>query len=154
MQALTFSLKGEPFAVPIEPVKEIIEVPELTAVPLMPSVLSGVMNLRGAVIPVLDLAERFGLGVSQRERRTCVVVFETRSDDEGVQTLGALVDAVHEVIEVHATQMDDPVAFGSPIPAQFIRSMVRREGAIVVLLDIGRVLSLADIETLPVGRAH
>lgn len=147
MQTLTFALKGETFAVSIEAIKEIIEYPELTAVPLMPAFLRGVMNLRGAVIPVIDLAERFRLGLSELGRRSCVIIFEVPSAD-GHQVLGVLVDAVHAVVEVDGQQLDRTPEFGTHIPPEYIRGMLRMEDRIVVLLELDRVLSMEQLEAL------
>jgi purine-binding chemotaxis protein CheW len=149
MQTLTFALKGETFAVSIEAIKEIIEYPELTSVPLMPAFLRGVMNLRGAVIPVVDLSERFHLGVATLGRRSCVIVFEVASP-EGQQVIGAMVDAVHEVVEVDASLLDATPEFGTHVAPEFIKGMLRLNERIVVLLDLERVLSLEQLEALMV----
>jgi purine-binding chemotaxis protein CheW len=149
MQTLTFALKGETFAVSIEAIKEIIEYPELTSVPLMPAFLRGVMNLRGAVIPVVDLSERFHLGAAVQGRRTCVIVFEVASPD-GQQVIGAMVDAVHEVVEVDPGLLDATPEFGTHVASEFIKGMLRLDTRIVVLLDLERVLSLEQLEALMV----
>ncbi len=149
MQTLTFALKGETFAVSIEAIKEIIEYPELTSVPLMPTFLRGVMNLRGAVIPVVDLSERFRLGLATLGRRSCVIIFEIQSP-EGQQVIGALVDAVHEVIDVDAQLLDATPEFGTHVAPEFIKGMLRLDNRIVILLDLERVLSLEQLEALMV----
>lgn len=147
MQTLTFALMGAPFAVPIESIKEIIEYPELTRVPLTSPLLRGVMNLRGSVIPVIDLATRFGLGEALQGRRTCVVIFELDTPD-GRQTLGAIVDAVHEVIEIDPEHIDPPPEFGTPVSAAFLRGMLRYNQKIIPVLDLDHVLSMEQLESL------
>ncbi len=154
MQLLTFVVHGQPCAVPIEPVREIIEVPDLTPVPLMPPVLRGVMNLRGTVIPVLDLGERLGLGPTPKARRTCVVLFDVHQPDQAPMVMGAMVDAVQEVVDVEPERIDAPVAFGAPFPIEFMRGMARLSHGIVMLIDLDRVLSLGDLDVLaPAGSA-
>lgn len=147
MQVLSFSVQGATFAVPIDPVREIIELGELTTVPLMPRALRGVMNLRGAVIPVIDLACRFSKGVTEPTARTCVLIVEVTADD-GSHILGALVDMVHEVLALDPALVDPPPTFGTLVPPPFIRGMVRLGERIVVLLDLDRVLSVSELEVL------
>ncbi len=147
MQALTFALKGETFGVPIESIKEIIELGELTTVPMMPGFVRGVMNLRGVVVPVLDLAARFRQAATEPTRRTCIVIFEICADDER-HTLGVMVDAVHEVQDVDAAAIDPPPSFGTRVAPEFIRGMARIDTRIVILLDLDRVLSVAELEAL------
>lgn len=147
MQTLTFALKGETYAVSIEAIKEIIEFPELTSVPMMPRFLRGVMNLRGSVIPVIDLTERFGLGRTEPGRRTCVVIFEVNAGDAS-HTLGVMVDAVHEVLDVDPTQIDSAPEFGAKVAAEFIRGMLRMPERIVIMLELDRVLSIDHLESL------
>lgn len=147
MQVLSFSVKGSTFAVPIDSIREIIELGELTTVPMMPRVMRGVMNLRGAVIPVIDLASRFSQGFTEPTARTCVVIFEVTADD-GRHTLGALVDMVHEVLALDPTLVDPPPGFGTLVAPQFIRGMARLGERIVVLLELDRVLSVSELEAL------
>lgn len=147
MQTLTFALKGESFAVAIDSVKEIIEYPELTAIPLTPPILRGVMNLRGSVIPVIDLGERFQLGTVHQGRRTCVIIFEIATAN-GSQTLGVIVDAVHEVIDIGPEQVDPPPDFGTKIGPEFLRGMLRHGQKIVYLLELDKVLAMEQLEPL------
>lgn len=149
IQTLTFALKGETFAVSIESIKEIIEFPDLTAVPLMPRFLKGVMNLRGAVIPVIDLSERFHLGPSEPGRRTCVVIFELPYADS-MHTLGIVVDAVQEVIDILPQQIDPTPEFGTHVAAEFLRGMLRLNNKIVLMLDLDKVLAMEQLEALMV----
>ncbi len=147
MQVLTFALKAETFGAPIESIKEILELGELTTVPMMPGFVRGVMNLRGAVVPVIDLAARFRRGATEPTRRTCIVIFEVGADD-GRHTLGVLVDAVHEVQDIDGAAVDPPPSFGTRVAPEFIRGMARLDKRIVILLDLDRVLSLQELEAL------
>jgi purine-binding chemotaxis protein CheW len=150
MQALTFVVKDNVFAAPIEFIKELIEVPELTIVPMMPSFLRGVMNLRGSVIPVIDLAQRFSAPATELTARTCVVIFELNSL-EGKYTLGVMVDAVHEVVDIEATQIDPPPQFGTHIAREFLQGMIRHKHKIMLLLELKQVLSIEQLESLIVN---
>lgn len=145
MQTLTFALNGETFAVPIDTIKEIIEYPTVTQVPLTPPVIRGLMNLRGEVIPVIDLAERFALGAARVAQR--VIIFEVPNQGRPM-TLGAVVDTVHEVIDVTDAQIDPPPEFGSRVAQEFIRGMLRHNDQIVTLLDLPTVLSPEQLEGL------
>ncbi len=147
MQALTFTLQGHVLAIPIDSVKELIELPEMTPVPMMPAFLRGVMNLRGSVIPVIDLARRFGLARTEAGRRSCVVIFELGSG-KSRSTLGVMVDVVHEVLEIGADQVDEPLQFGTHIASQYLRGMIRLREQIVPLLDTSEVLSIEQLESL------
>ncbi len=147
MQVLTFAMQGDTFAVPIESVKELIGLPEMTAIPTMPDFLCGVMNLRGSVIPVIDLSRRFGLARIKPGWRTCVVIFELNGS-EGRQTLGTMVDAVHEVQTIETHQIDPPPQFGSHIAPEFLHGMIRLRDEVVLLLEIKQVLSLTQLESL------
>lgn len=146
-QYLTFSLKGEVFALGILNVKEIIEFGNVTEIPMMPSFIRGVINLRGAVVPVIDLAARFGGSVSTISRRTCIVIIEI-DGPEGKQDLGIIVDAVNEVLEIPLTDIEPPPSFGAKIRADFIQGMGKTDGEFVIILNIEQVLSTEEIALL------
>ncbi len=146
-QFLTFTLGSEMFAVGTLSVKEIIEYGHLTEVPMMPDFIRGVINLRGAVVPVVDLGARFGRGETHVTRRTCIVIIEVPSGDEK-QDIGVVVDAVSEVLEIPATEIEPPPAFGAKIRTDFIHGMGKVNGRFVILLDVGKVLSVDEISTL------
>jgi purine-binding chemotaxis protein CheW len=146
-QFLTFSLAGEHFAVGTLSVKEIIEYGQLTGVPMMPPSIRGVINLRGAVVPVIDLGARFGKQQTQVGRRTCIVILEVAHADEH-QVIGVVVDAVNEVLEIAPADIEPPPAFGAHIRTDFIQGMGKVGGKFVILLDIGRVLSVDELATL------
>ncbi len=146
-QHLTFQLGGEMFAVGILNVKEIIEYGSLTEIPMMPAFVRGVINLRGAVVPVIDLSARFGGKPAQAARRTCIVIVEAQQD-EGWHDIGIMVDAVSEVLEIAAADIEPPPAFGAKIRADFIAGMGKVNGMFVVVLDVMRVLSVDEMMAL------
>ncbi|MFC5300794.1 chemotaxis protein CheW [Azospira restricta] len=146
-QYLAFTLNGEVFAIDILQIREIIEFGTLTEVPMMPETIRGVINLRGAVVPVIDLSARFGQGASAVARRTCVVIVEVEGG-EATQTLGVMVDAVNEVMEIPAEDVEPPPAFGARIRTDFIAGMGRVNGRFVILLDVGKVFSVDELATL------
>lgn len=146
-QYLTFLLGGEMFAVGILNVKEIIEYGTVTAIPMMPPFIRGVINLRGAVVPVIDLSSRFGNNPSQVSRRTCIVIIEV-SEGEERQDIGIVVDAVSEVLEIPRGEIEPPPAFGAKIRADFITGMGKVGGRFVIILNVSQVLSVDEISLL------
>jgi len=146
-QYLTFQLGGEMYAVGILCVKEIIEYGSLTSIPMMPDFIRGVINLRGSVVPVIDLAARFGSETSRVGRRTCIVIIELH-DGEALQDIGIVVDAVNEVIDIPAADIEPAPAFGVRIRTDFIDGMGKIAGRFVVILDINRVLSVEEMTQL------
>jgi purine-binding chemotaxis protein CheW len=148
-QFLRFVLGTEMYAVRIDLVREILEVVQMTPLPLMPAFVRGVMNLRGAVVPVIDLGARLGLPVTRIGRRTCVVIVDVRRhDDDSVQTMGVLVDAVHEVFDLPATDMEPVPRLGTRIDPGLIRSMVRVRGRTTPELDLGAILEQQQLAQL------
>ena len=146
-QYLTFLLGGEMFAIPILNIKEIIEYGSLTTVPMMPEFIRGVINLRGSVVPVVDLAVRFGRKAGDVTRRTCIVIIEIESGDEK-QDVGVVVDSVSEVLEIHRTDVEQAPSFGARIRSDFIQSMGKIAGKFVIILNVNRVLSIDEMATL------
>ncbi|TWC18471.1 MULTISPECIES: chemotaxis protein CheW [unclassified Pseudomonas] len=146
-QYLTFTLAGEQFAVGTLSVKEIIEYGRLTGVPMMPPSIRGVINLRGAVVPVIDLGVRFGGRQMEIGRRTCIVILEVDQVAER-QVIGILVDAVNEVLEIDPAAIEPPPAFGAHVRADFIHGMGKVGDRFIILLDIGHVLSVNELATL------
>jgi purine-binding chemotaxis protein CheW len=146
-QYLTFSLGGEMFAVGILNVKEIIEYGHLTEIPMMPAFIRGVINLRGAVVPVIDLAARFGGKPTQVARRTCIVILEV-ADQDCRSDIGIMVDAVSEVLDIPAADIEPPPSFGAKIRADFISGMGKVAGRFVIILNISKVLSVEEINLL------
>ena len=146
-QYLTFMLHGEMYAVGILNVKEIIEYGQLTEIPMMPAFIRGVINLRGSVVPVIDLSARFGGKVSETSRRTCIVIIELTHEQER-HDIGVVVDAVSEVLEIARADIEPAPAFGAKIRADFIQGMGKIAGKFVIILDIQKVLSVDEIATL------
>jgi purine-binding chemotaxis protein CheW len=133
------------FAVGILNVKEIIEYGNLTQIPLMPSFIRGVINLRGSVVPVIDLAARFGGAPSTPGRRSCIVIVEVRGNDSVRHDIGVLVDAVSEVLDIPPAEIEPPPSFGAQIRADFIFGMGKVGGKFVIILDIDQLLSADEI---------
>ena len=149
-QYLAFTLQGETFAMDIRSIHEVIQFSGLTEVPLMPAFLRGVINLRGAVVPVIDLSVRFGRALTEAARRTCVVILEVAQGDKTV-VLGILVDHVNEVLEIGASEIEPAPAFGSNLRSDFIAGVGKVNGKFVILLDVGHVLSVEEMASLAAG---
>ncbi|HVO48871.1 MAG TPA: chemotaxis protein CheW [Steroidobacteraceae bacterium] len=146
-QYLTFSLGGEVFAIGILAIKEIIEYSSLTQVPMMPEYLRGVINLRGAVVPVVDLMVRFGKPPSQTTKRTCIVIVEIHSEGER-HDVGVMVDGVNAVLEIPAKEIEPPPSFGARIRVDFIAGMAKVNGRFVILLNVEHILTFDEIQQL------
>lgn len=143
-QYLTFMLGGEVFAIGILGIKEIIEYAGLTEVPMMPSCIRGVINLRGAVVPVIDLARRFGQPSNPVTKRTCVVIIEVATEGKQ-QDIGVMVDSVSEVLEIPDSEIEPAPTFGARIRTDFIHGMGKVKGVFVVILEVNKVLSLDEL---------
>lgn len=152
-QYLTFRLGAELYAIGILNIKEIMEFGAITTVPMMPAFISGVINVRGAVVPVIDLLARFGKGASQVTKRTCIVILDLEAEGE-TQSVGVMVDSVSEVVEILASDIEPAPTFGAGIRADFIRGMGKIGGKFVVILDVGRVLSVEEISALAQASGH
>jgi len=146
-QYLTFALGDEVFAMDIRTVREIIQHGPMTTVPLMPVFVRGVINLRGAVVPVIDLNARFGREPAKVGKKTCVVIFDSMRDGERVE-LGLMVDAVSEVIEIAAAQIEPPPNFGTTVRRDFIRGMGKVASRFVIILEPDRAFDVEEMATL------
>ncbi|MEI6802937.1 MAG: chemotaxis protein CheW [Burkholderiales bacterium] len=146
-QYLTFMLAGETFGIGILCIKEIIEYTGLTEVPMMPPSIRGVINLRGAVVPVLDLSVRFGKKSSDVTKKTCVVIVEIRNEDQR-HVMGVVVDAVNAVLKIAESEIEPPPSFGAKIRADFIEGMGKVNGKFVILLNVNQVLSTEELGAL------
>jgi purine-binding chemotaxis protein CheW len=148
-QYLTFVLGGEVYALGILNIKEIIQFGDLTAVPMMPSFIRGVINLRGRVVPVVDLAARFGRGSTNVSRRTSIVIIEMeQSEEDDAQSIGVMVDAVNEVVDILGTEIEPPPAFGAKIRPDFISGMAKQSGRFIIVLNLNQVLSMNEMVAL------
>ena len=146
-QYLTFSLSGETFGMNILNIKEIIEYGHLTEVPMMPAFIQGVINLRGSVVPVVNLAVRFGKDAVPVGKRTCIVIIEAGSEDEP-QDIGVVVDTVNAVLEIDPSDIEPPPNFGARMRTEFIAGMAKVDQRFVILVNVQRVLSIDDMATL------
>ena len=146
-QYLTFMLGGELFAIGILCIKEIIEYTSLTEVPMMPAAVRGVINLRGAVVPVMDLLIRFGKASSSVSKRTCIVIIEVTGLGER-QDIGIVVDSVDSVLDIPASEIEPPPTFGAGIRTDFIRGMGKVNGKFVILLDVNHALAMEEVAAL------
>jgi purine-binding chemotaxis protein CheW len=146
-QYLTFLLASEVFAIGILAIKEIIEYHGVTEVPMMPACVRGVINLRGAVVPVVDPLARFGRPSSPITKRSCIVIVEVEGDGEegDAQVIGVVVDAVNEVVDIAAQDIEPAPAFGARIRSDFIRGVGKVRGKFVILLDPNCVLSIEEL---------
>ncbi|AFL75939.1 chemotaxis protein CheW [Thiocystis violascens] len=138
-QYLTFTVSGQVYGIGILTIKEIIQYGGVCGVPMLPAFIRGVINLRGAVVPVVDLSVRFHGQVAPTGKRNCIVIVETRAD-EGVQDVGVVVDSVSAVLDIAAAEIEPAPVFGARIKTDFIRGMGKVDGRFVILLDVERVL--------------
>ena len=146
-QYLTFFAASERYAIDILDVKEIVEIAQMTRVPMTPDYIRGVINLRGAVVPVIDLAARLGKGSSQLTKRSCIVLVEIESRGEW-QQIGMLVDEVNEILEIPGSHLQPAPDFGTDIRTDFIRAMGRVDDVFLILLEVGNVLSLQELSQI------
>lgn len=146
-QYLSFRLGEETFGLGILAVREIIEYGGMTDVPMMPPCVRGVINLRGAVVPVLDLAARFGRAPATIGRRSCIVIVESGMPPEQ-QVLGLLVDAVHAVLDIDAAQIEPPPSFGAGLRNDFIAGIGKVNGNFVILVKLESVLNVPEIAAM------
>ncbi|MCU0967876.1 MAG: chemotaxis protein CheW [Rubrivivax sp.] len=149
---LRMSVGGEPLAVPIAEVREILELARLTPVPRTPGFVCGVMNLRGAVVPVLDLSARLGGPPATRGRRSCIVVAEARAEDDAQAApravVGLLVDAVSEVFDVAEPALEAVPALGTRVEPRFLSGMARAHGQVLGVLRLQAVLAASELGAL------
>lgn len=146
-QFLAFGLESETFAIEIRYVKEVIQYEPLTDVPLMPPFVRGVINLRGAAVPVLDLSVRFGRPASEVARRTCIVILEVPREGRAA-TLGVIVDQVNEVLELAQEDIEPAPSFRSELRSEFLSGVGKVGGRFVILLDVHHILSQEELTTL------
>lgn len=146
-QYLTFRIGNENYGLELSQTREIIEYSGITEVPLMPNFLRGVINLRGEVVPVIDLAVRLGRKPIEVQKRTCIIVVELQNNEQN-HVLGLLADSVSEVIEMNDENIEDAPSFGANIRADFIQGIAKRDDEFVVLLDANNALSIRELAHL------
>jgi purine-binding chemotaxis protein CheW len=142
---LTFCLAGEEYGIGILKVKEIIGMMAITSVPQTPGYVKGVINLRGKVIPVIDLRSKFGMESIGYTERTCIIVVDIKGSDRKIQ-MGIVVDSVSEVLNIKTGEIEDTPTFGARMETDYILGMAKMSGGVKILLDIDRVLSDQDIQ--------
>ena len=150
VQYLSFTLDGEAFATEISQVREVLEFKRVTKVPRTPEYMLGVINLRGSVVPVVDLRLQFGMGGTEPTIDTCIVIVEVPIAGQPV-VLGALADSVQEVLEMKPDQLAPPPRLGTRIQTEFIRAMGRHGDQFVIILDMERVFSTEALTELGHG---
>lgn len=144
---LTFALAGEEYGISILKVKEIIGVMAVTSVPQTPDFVKGVINLRGKVIPVVDLRLKFGLNAIEYDDRTCIIVVEVGKAGSYIRT-GIVVDTVSEVLNIKDGEIDTTPEFGTGIKVEFILGIAKISGGVKILLDIDRILNTDELIAL------
>ncbi|MBW1958250.1 MAG: purine-binding chemotaxis protein CheW [Deltaproteobacteria bacterium] len=144
---LTFTLADEEYGIGILKIKEIIGMMPITTVPQTPEFVKGVINLRGKVIPVIDLRLRFGMVSINYTDRTCIIVVEIQGTVDTVQ-IGIVVDSVSEVLNIKGEEVEDTPTFGARLNTDYILGMAKMEGGVKILLDIDRVLKAEEVEML------
>lgn len=147
-QYLTFTLNGEMYSIAILNVKEIIEYGSVTEIPMLPDFIRGVINLRGSVVPVIDLSSRFGSLPTKVARRTCIVIIELLQEGDTRYDIGIIVDSVSEVLEIYSNDIEPAPNFGVKIRTDFIAGMGKVNGRFVIILDVARVLSIEELALL------
>jgi purine-binding chemotaxis protein CheW len=139
-QYLTFKLDNEVFALDVATVREVLDFTNVTRVPRTPEFMRGVINLRGSVVPVVDLRLAFGMSATEKTVNTCIIVMEVRLEGDST-VIGALADSVEEVIDLEPDQIEPAPKLGTAIRTDFIRGMGKRESHFLMILDIDRVFS-------------
>lgn len=145
---LTFTLGQESYGIKVLKIREIIRHTDITAVAQMPAYVKGVINLRGKIIPVVDLRIKFGMAVSETTKRTCIVVVQVKSSSGSVIPMGILVDDVEEVINLAASDVEETPDFGSHVDTVYILGMAKVKGAIKTLLDIDKLVTAETLEAI------
>lgn len=143
-QYLTFKLDEEIFGLAIGKVREVLDFSKVTRVPQTPAYMRGVINLRGSVVPVIDLNLKFGMKQTEKTVNTCIIIAEIEMDGE-VTVLGALADSVQEVVELEADQIEPAPKIGTKLNTEFIKGMGKRDDVFIILLDIDKVFSSEEL---------
>jgi purine-binding chemotaxis protein CheW len=143
---LTFCLGEESYGIAVLKIREIIRLTTITAMPQMPGYVKGVINLRGKVIPVLDLRAKFGLGTAQASDHTCIVVVQVELPDKNKTLMGLMVDGVEEVIQIAPQEIEETPDFGANVSTEYILGMAKIKNAVKALLDIDKVVGAETTE--------
>jgi len=143
-QYLTFTLNNEVFALDIGKVREVLDYTTVTRVPRTPEFMCGVINLRGNVVPVVDMRLKFGMSATEKGVNTCIIIVEVKVDEE-TTVLGALADSVQEVLDLEPEQVEPAPRIGTRLNIEFIRGMGKRDEGFVMILDVDRVFSADEL---------
>jgi purine-binding chemotaxis protein CheW len=143
-QFLTFVLDEEIYALDIHQVREVLDLTTITKVPRMPDFMRGVINLRGGVVPVVDLRLKFGLAVTEKTVDTCIIIIDINLDGEST-LIGALADSVQEVIDLEKDQIKPPPKIGTRLKTEFIRGMGKKNDRFIIILDIDKVFTSQEL---------
>ena len=143
-QYLTFRLEEEVFALDISKVREVLDFTSITKVPRTPDFMRGVINLRGSVVPVVDMRLKFGMTRTERTVNTCIIIVEISLDGD-TTVLGALADSVQEVLDLEPGQIEPAPRIGTRLRTEFIRGMGKRDEQFVIILDIDRIFSVDEL---------
>lgn len=146
-QYLTFDLDGEIFAIEVSKVREILDFTEVTCVPQLPFFMRGVINLRGSVVPVIDMRSKFGLATADDTVDTCIIIVEVEIDNE-TSVIGALVDSVQEVLDIEGDQIEPPPRIGSRMKSEFLHGMGKQDERFIMILNIDKIFSSDDLSLL------
>jgi purine-binding chemotaxis protein CheW len=149
-QYLTFRLEREMYGVQVSKVKEVLEYIDITRVPRMPEYMRGVINLRGSVVPVIDMRLKFGLEAIEPTVDTCIIVIEVDTDGETI-TVGALADSVSEVIEIQPSEIEPAPKIGSTLDTTFIKGMGKHRDEFIIILDIDKIFTSQEISAVTGG---
>ncbi len=144
-QFLAFKLEDEVFAFDISKVREVLEFDTVTKVPQTPEMMKGVINLRGSVVPVIDMRIKFGMSGTEKTVNTVVIIIEIDLDDESTM-IGALVDSVKEVMDLDTDHIEPPPSIGTQLNTEFIRGMGKQDGQFIIILDIEKIFSSEDLD--------
>lgn len=152
-QYLTFKLEDEVFGLAIGKVREVLDFTTITKVPRTPEYMRGVINLRGSVVPVVDLHLKFGLAQTEKTVNTCIIIVEISMEGE-ITVLGALADSVQEVVELEPEQIEPAPKIGTKLNTEFIKGMGKREDQFIILLDIDKVFSNEELSVVQRAETH
>lgn len=145
-QFLTFKLGPEVYALDVGNAREILEYGSVTRIPKTPEWIRGVINLRGAVVPVMDLKRKFGMGATERTTAACIIILEVPGDGD-LTVMGVLADSVQEVFELDPKQIEPPPKFGARVSTEYLRGMGRRGDTLFIVLDPERVFSDSELQS-------
>lgn len=148
VQYLTFNLDQDVYGLNIRGIKEVLDIRDITKLPKTPNFMRGVINLRGQVVPVIDLKLKFDLSETVFTVDTCIIIVEVELDDGSLTLLGALTDSVREVIELLPDDIDPPPKLGTGIDSAFIYGMGKFEGDFVILIDVKRLFTIEELTTV------